>query len=101
MLIEKIVYEGRIYGTSLYFLPQFFETYQYSKNITLSFFNFLYIFKKFFGHPHGMWIFPGKGSNPYHNSNPSHSSDNTGSLTLCTTMELGLTGFLNYMKGHQ
>ena len=51
MLIEKTVYEGRIYGTSLYFLPQFFETYQYSKNITLSFFNFLYIFKNFLATP--------------------------------------------------
>ena len=33
------------------------------------------------GHTHCMRKFPGQGSNPHHSSNPSHRSDNTGSLT--------------------
>ena len=42
----------------------------------------------FFGCAHGKWKFPGQGSNPWHTSNPSHCSDNTGSLTCCTKREL-------------
>ena len=34
------------------------------------------------------WKFPGKGLNPCHSSDLSHCSDNTGSLTCCTTREL-------------
>ena len=30
---------------------------------------------------HGMWKFPGQGSNPHHSYNQSHSRDNTRSLT--------------------
>ena len=35
----------------------------------------------FFGHTHGMQKFLGQESNPLHSSDPSHSTDNTGSLT--------------------
>ena len=35
-----------------------------------------------------MWKFPGQGLNPHHCGDPSHFSDNTGSLTCCTTREL-------------
>ena len=45
-----------------------------------------------FGHTHGMWTFPGQGSNPCHNSNPSCCSDNAGSLTCCVT-ELPRTAY--------
>ena len=41
---------------------------------------FLFFFS-FFSCTHGMQKFPGQGSNPYHRSNSSHSSDNAGSLT--------------------
>ena len=37
---------------------------------------FFFFFLGFFGHAHGMWKFPGQ------DSNPCHSSDNAGSLTL-------------------
>ena len=33
------------------------------------------------GHTLGMWKFPGQGSHLCHSSNPSHCSDNAGSLT--------------------
>ena len=39
-------------------------------------------------HTHRMWKFPGQGSNPYHSINPSHSSENPGSLAHCATREL-------------
>ena len=42
----------------------------------------------FFGCSHGMWKFPGQGSNPPRSSDPSHSSDNAVSLQCCTTREL-------------
>ena len=35
----------------------------------------------FFCCTHGMWKFPGQGSNPHHNSDLSRCSDNTSSLT--------------------
>ena len=35
----------------------------------------------FFGHAHGMQKFQGQGLNPCHGCDPSHSSDNAGSLT--------------------
>ena len=35
-----------------------------------------------------MWKFPGQGSNLHHRSDPSHSSDNTRSLTHQATREL-------------
>ena len=35
-----------------------------------------------------MWKFPGQGSNPCHSSEPSHCSDNVGSLICCNTREL-------------
>ena len=34
----------------------------------------------FSSHAHGMWKFPGQGSNLSHSCDPSYSSDNTGSL---------------------
>ena len=37
---------------------------------------------------HDMEKFPSQGSNPYHSSNSSHSSDNARYLTHCTTREL-------------
>ena len=36
----------------------------------------------------GMGKFPGQGLNPHHRCNQSHSNDNTGSLTCCTTREV-------------
>ena len=36
----------------------------------------------------GTWKFPGQGSNPHHSRNPNYCSDNTRSLTCCTTGEL-------------
>ena len=41
----------------------------------------------------GMWKFLGQGSNSHHNCDPSHSSDNTGSLICCATRELWLPTF--------
>ena len=41
-----------------------------------------------FGHAHGMWKFPGQGSNTQHSSDTSHCSDNARSLTHCATREL-------------
>ena len=41
-----------------------------------------------FGCTHGMWWFPGRGSNLRHSSNLSHCRDNAGSLTCCTRREL-------------
>ena len=38
-----------------------------------------------FGHAHGMWKFPGQGSNLHHSSNPSCFSDNARPLALCIT----------------
>ena len=37
-----------------------------------------------------MQKFLGQGLNPYHSSDPSHSSDSVGSLTHCTTGEIPL-----------
>ena len=42
-----------------------------------------------------MLKFLGQGSNLCHRSNPSHSSDNTRSLTYCTTRELQKVFFKN------
>ena len=39
----------------------------------------------FFGHAYGIEKLLGQGSNPSHSCNQSHISDNTGSLTHCTT----------------
>ena len=36
----------------------------------------------FFGCTHGMWKFPGQGSNLHHSSNPNHCRQNTRSLIL-------------------
>ena len=41
-----------------------------------------------FGHALSMWKFLGQGLNPHHSSNLGHCSDDTGSLTCCTTREL-------------
>ena len=46
------------------------------------------------GHGQGMWKFLSQGSNPCHSCNPSHSSDNGGSLTHCTTKELLVIYFI-------
>ena len=45
-------------------------------------------FRIFFGCTHGMWKFPGQGSNPCHSIDLSQCSDNTRSSTHCTTREL-------------
>ena len=47
----------------------------------------------FFGHTHSMQKFPGLGSNPSHSSDLSSCSDNTRSLTGCTTGELLIFDF--------
>ena len=52
------------------------------------FFSFLFFFFFFCSHICGMWKSQGQASNPHHNSDPSHCSDNTGSLTCCPTREL-------------
>ena len=39
------------------------------------------LFLFLFGCVHGMWRFPGQGLNPYHSTDPSHSSGSAGSLT--------------------
>ena len=40
----------------------------------------------FTGHAHGLWKFPGQGSNPHHSSNhDSLCTDNARSLTRCAT----------------
>ena len=41
-----------------------------------------------FGHACHIWKFPSQGLNSIHSHDPSHSSDNTGSLTYCATREL-------------
>ena len=48
--------------------------------------NFFYFL--LFGHIHGMWKFQGQGSNTHQSRDPSHSSDNTRSLTHSATREL-------------
>ena len=47
----------------------------------------------FFGFTLMIGEFPGQGSNPDHSIDPSHSSDNAGSLTYCATRELPLRFF--------
>ena len=47
----------------------------------------LYLFI-YFGHTGGRQKFPGQGSNLHHSSNPSHTSNNAGSLTWSATREL-------------
>ena len=47
----------------------------------------LFFFFFFFCHSCGVWKFLGQGSNLYHSSHLSHSRDDIGSLTLCTTRE--------------
>ena len=42
----------------------------------------------FFWSLHDIWQFPSQGLNLHHSSNPSRCSNNTGSLTHCTTREL-------------
>ena len=42
----------------------------------------------FLGHDHGMWKFPGQGSNPWDSHNQSYNSNNTLSLVCWTTREL-------------
>ena len=42
-----------------------------------------------------MWKFPGQGLNPHHSSNPSCSSDNARSLTLCAAQGLLLSHLVN------
>ena len=42
----------------------------------------------FSGHAHGIWKFPGQGSNLHHSSDWGHCSDNAGSLNCCATGEL-------------
>ena len=46
------------------------------------------------GRAQGMWKFPGHGWNPCHSCNQNHSSDNSRSLTHCTTRELQVYYFL-------
>ena len=57
---------------------------------------FIYLF--IFGCTCGMWKFPGQGSNPYHNSDLSHSSDNARSLTCCATGEFLVVWFLIFWE---
>ena len=49
-----------------------------------------------FGCTHGMWKLLVWGSNPCHNCNQSHSSDNTGSLTSWATKEFPRNPFFYF-----
>lgn len=42
---------------------------------------------------HGLWKFPGLGSNPCHSSDLNCSRDNARPLILCTTRKLRIPGF--------
>ena len=55
--------------------------------MSILFWELLYFFF-FFGCAHGIWTFPGQGSNLSHSSDPSHCSDSARSLTHCATREL-------------
>ena len=48
-----------------------------------------------YGHTCAMWNFLGQGSNLYHSSNPTHSSDNARSLTCCAPREFHYPHFAN------
>ena len=48
---------------------------------------FFSLFFSFFFHTCNMWKFPGQGSNPCCSDDPSHCSDNAGSLTSCAARE--------------
>ena len=73
--------------------PTYLQAHKKKKVDPLVLFVCLFVF----GIALGMWKFPGQGSNPCHRSNPSHCSDNTGSLTCCTTREC-LCMFLSKSK---
>ena len=49
-------------------------------------FNFIYLLFRL--HARSMWKFSSQGSNPCHSSSPRHCSNNTKSLTYCSTREL-------------
>ena len=55
----------------------------------------LFFFFFFFSVRPETWNFLGQGSNPSHNSDPSCCSENTGSLTCCTTRNSSLILFCN------
>ena len=57
----------------------------------------LSLFSLFFGCTLNMWKFPDQGLNLWHSSDPSHWSDNIGSLTCCTTRELILSLFFFFL----
>ena len=48
-----------------------------------------------------MWKFPGQGLNLSHSSDPSHFSDNAGSLTHYVTVEVHFTLFLTHTHSYQ
>ena len=61
----------------------------HAKVIQLCFFClFVLVWFGFFGHAYSIWQFLGQGLNARHSSNLSCCTDNTGSLTCCTTREL-------------
>ena len=47
----------------------------------------LFVFVLFWVFRPYLWKFPGQGPNPRHSSDPSHRSNNSGSLTCCDTGE--------------
>ena len=61
-------------------------------SLSLSLFFFFFFF--FFGCTHGMWKFLGQGLNLHHDSDPSHCSGDTRSLTYCITRKLLVMLFL-------
>ena len=58
------------------------NTFTFLMQVSLFYLPFFFLF---FGHTCRMWKLPGQGSNPCHSSNPSHCSDNTGSLIRSAT----------------
>ena len=56
-----------------------------TEDSTAGFFFFPFFFLNY---THGMWSFQGQGWNPSHCSNPSHGSDNAGSLAHYATRKL-------------
>ena len=63
-----------------YIIKKYFRICACNNNEGFFFFFF------FFLH-HGIWKFPGQESKPHHRSDPSHCSDNAGSLTFCAKRE--------------
>ena len=72
----------------------FFPEGSTQKSDTVNFFFFF-----FFGRTHGMWKFPGQGSNLRCSCDLYHSWGKTGSLTHCATAETPSLNKVNFWWG--